>query len=112
MSIQFTISQQQNVSIISLEGRILSEADLDSIKQTAENTSAQNFVFDLSKLTHTNSSGIAFIIRIMTRARINGGDVVLSNPNPGIQKLIDISKLYEVFSIYPSKEDAINHFNK
>jgi anti-sigma B factor antagonist len=112
MSIQFSISQHDKVSVISMNGRILSELDLDSIKQALENTSAQNFVFDLSNLTHTNSSGIAFIIRIMTRARISGGDVVLSNPNLGIQKLIDISKLYEVFSIYATKEEAINHFNQ
>jgi anti-sigma B factor antagonist len=111
MSIQFSISQHDKVSVITLEGRILSELDLDSIKQTLEHSSAHNFVFDLSNLTHTNSSGIAFIIRIMTRARINGGDVVLANPNPGIQKLIDISKLYEVFSIYPTQQEAINHFN-
>jgi anti-anti-sigma regulatory factor len=52
------------------------------------------------------------MIRTMTKARINGGDVVLSNPNPGIQKLIDISKLYEVFSIYGTTEEAVNHFNK
>ena len=112
MSIQFSISQHNKVSVVTMEGRILSELDLDSIKQTLENPSVHNFVFDLSNLTHTNSSGIAFIIRIMTRARINGGDVVLANPNPGIQKLIDISKLYEVFSIYPTQVEAINHFNK
>jgi anti-anti-sigma regulatory factor len=48
----------------------------------------------------------------MTRARINNGDVVLANPNEGIKKLIEISKLYEVFSIYSSQQEAINHFNK
>jgi anti-sigma B factor antagonist len=66
----------------------------------------------LSELTHTNSSGIAFLIRIMTRSRINDGDVVLASPNVGIQKLIDISKLYEVFSIYNSLDEAVSHFIK
>jgi anti-sigma B factor antagonist len=77
-----------------------------------EGLSNNRVVFELSELTHTNSSGIAFLIRIMTRSRINDGDVVLASPNVGIQKLIDISKLYEVFSIYNSLDEAVSHFIK
>ena len=112
MSIQFSISNQHNVSVIKLEGRILSEIDLELLKEKLEQMNTSKVVFDLSELTHTNSSGIAFMIRVMTKSRINGGDVVLANPNQGIQKLIDISKLYEVFSIYKTALEAVNHFNK
>ena len=107
-----SLMNSANSIVISLEGRILSDLDLESMKEKLELVNSSQFVFDLSELTNTNSSGIAFMIRTMTKARINGGDVVLSNPNPGIQKLIDISKLYEVFSIYGTTEEAVNHFNK
>lgn len=112
MSIQFSIIEKQSVSIVKLQGKILSELDLEEVKQKLEGLSNNKVVFELSELTHTNSSGIAFLIRIMTRSRINGGDVVLATPNVGIQKLIDISKLYEVFSIYNSIDEAVSHFNK
>jgi anti-anti-sigma factor len=112
MSIQFSISSEGLISIVKIQGRILSDLDLEPLKEKLDQLNSSQFVFDLSELTNTNSSGIAFMIRTMTKARINGGDVVLSNPNPGIQKLIDISKLYEVFSIYGTTEEAVNHFNK
>jgi anti-anti-sigma factor len=113
MSLQFSITSDLAVAVVKIQGRILSDLDLEQLKEKLDQVihSAQ-FVFDLSELTNTNSSGIAFMIRTMTKARINGGDVVLANPNPGIQKLIDISKLYEVFSIYKTTEEAVNHFNK
>jgi anti-sigma B factor antagonist len=112
MSIQLKLTNAANSIVIALEGRILSDLDLDVLKEQTTQLAAWNVIFDLSGLTHTNSSGIAFIIKTMTRARINNGDVVLANPNVGIKKLIEISKLYEVFSIYPSLQEAINHFNK
>ena len=112
MSIQFSISSQGSISVVKIQGRILSDLDMEQLKEKLDQVTTSQFVFDLSELTHTNSSGIAFMIRTMTKSRINGGDVVLSNPNPGIQKLIDISKLYEVFSIYKTTEEAVNHFNK
>jgi anti-sigma B factor antagonist len=112
MSIQFSIIEKQSVTIVKLQGKILSELDLEEVKHKMEGLSNNRVVFELSELTHTNSSGIAFLIRIMTRSRINDGDVVLASPNVGIQKLIDISKLYEVFSIYNSLDEAVSHFNK
>jgi anti-anti-sigma factor len=112
MSLQFTISNEAAVTVVKIEGRILSDLDLEQLKEKLEQLNSSQYVFDLSELTNTNSSGIAFMIRTMTKARINGGDVVLSNPNVGIQKLIDISKLYEVFSIYNTTEEAVNHFKK
>ncbi|MFM7668337.1 MAG: STAS domain-containing protein [Bacteroidota bacterium] len=112
MSLQFFISNEASVTVVKIQGRILSDLDLEQLKEKLEQVNSSHYVFDLSELTNTNSSGIAFMIRTMTKARINGGDVVLSNPNPGIQKLIDISKLYEVFSIYGTTEEAVNHFNK
>lgn len=112
MSLQFTISNEAAVTVVKIEGRILSDLDLEQLKEKLEQLNSSQYVFDLSELTNTNSSGIAFMIRTMTKARINGGDVVLSNPNAGIQKLIDISKLYEVFSIYNTTVEAVNHFKK
>jgi anti-anti-sigma factor len=112
MSIQFSISNEGSIAVVKIQGRILSDLDLEQLKEKLNHINASQYVFDLSELTNTNSSGIAFMIRTMTKSRINGGDVVLSNPNPGIQKLIDISKLYEVFSIYKTTEEAVNHFNR
>ena len=107
-----SLTNTLNSIVIALEGRILSDLDLDAIKEQTSQLAVWNIVFDLSGLTHTNSSGIAFIIKTMTRARINNGDVVLANPNEGIKKLIDIKEIDTdnlIIKFNKSKKDLIKN---
>jgi anti-anti-sigma regulatory factor len=52
------------------------------------------------------------MVRILTRSRVNGGDAVIAQVNSSLKKLFDITKMHEVFAIYPTIEDATNHFNQ
>jgi len=110
MSLAIELHKESNISILELKGRILSESDLIEPNNLLNSIKDWNIIFDLSQLTHTNSSGIAFMVKSMTRARINNGDVVLVNPNNGLSKLFEITKMHEVFTICDSLEDAKNHF--
>ncbi len=112
MSLAIELQKQNNISIFELKGRILSDADLVDPNNLFTDLKVWNIIFDLSQLTHTNSSGIAFMVKSMTRARINNGDVVLVNPNSGLAKLFEITKIHEVFSIYDTLENAKNHFKQ
>ena len=108
--IEFTLKTEK-VTYLSMSGKILSDEDIQPMLIALDSIRNWNIVFDLTELTHTNSSGIAFMVKILTRARINGGDLVILNPNTGLSKLFEITKMHEVFSIYNAKENAINHFN-
>jgi anti-sigma B factor antagonist len=110
MSLAIELHNQNNISIFELKGRILSDSDLVEPNNLLTALKDWNIIFDLSQLTHTNSSGIAFMVKSMTRARINNGDVVLVNPNTGLSKLFEITKMHEVFTIYETLETAKNHF--
>jgi anti-anti-sigma regulatory factor len=50
------------------------------------------------------------MVKTLTKARINQGDVVLLNPNAGLNKLFEITKMQEVFSIVDSIAAAENYF--
>ena len=112
MSLEIELQKENNISIFVLKGRILSDSDLLEPNNILTALNDWNIIFDLAQLTHTNSSGIAFMIKSMTRARINNGDVVLLNPNSGLSKLFEITKMHEVFTIYETLEDAKNHFKQ
>ena len=112
MSLAIELHNQNNISIFELKGRILSDTDLVEPNNLLTSVKDWNIIFDLSQLTHTNSSGIAFMVKSMTRARINNGDVVLVNPNSGLSKLFEITKMHEVFTIYETLDDAKNHFKQ
>ena len=112
MSLAIELHKASPLYIFELKGRIISDNDLVEPNNLLNSLKDWNIVFDLTQLTHTNSSGIAFMVKSMTRARINNGDVVLLNPNSGLSKLFEITKMHEVFTIYETLDDAKNHFKQ
>jgi len=110
--IQYFISNRDHTTCITLEGKLLSDADLKAVSAEIEKLQNWNIVLDLKDLSHVNSSGIAFMVRILTRSRVNGGDTVIAAVNSSLKKLFDITKMNEVFSIYETVEEANNHFNQ
>jgi len=110
--IDYFISNGENTTTITLEGKLLSDADLKAVSTEIEKLQNWNIILDLKDLSHVNSSGIAFMVRILTRSRVNGGDAVMTQLNSNLKKLFDITKMHEVFRIYDIMEDAIKHFNQ
>jgi anti-anti-sigma factor len=102
------------VIIYHLAGKITSEEDYNELEQVVFDHLNQNYfriVFDLRELTHTNSSGIGFFMRTLTKARILGGELVLINITGNVEKVFDIAKLNQVYTICENEAAGINYFN-
>ena len=114
MNLTYQIAIEDPVIIYSLNGKITSELDYEELEQEVFSFLNQNYyriIFDVEKLTHTNSSGISFFMKTLTKARIMGGELVLINVNGNVEKIFKISKLDEVYTICDSIEEAIKQFN-
>jgi anti-sigma B factor antagonist len=113
LNLQYTIEIEDPVIIYHLSGKITSEIDYEEIeKEVFENLNKNYFriVFDLANLTHTNSSGISFFMRTLTKARIMGGELILTNVTGNVEKIFQISKLDEIYTICENHLEGINHF--
>ncbi|WP_375581026.1 STAS domain-containing protein [Marivirga tractuosa] len=64
-------------------------------------------IIDISGVRYMNSSGIGVLITILTKLRNKDGEVVLINPSEQVKKLLVITKLNNIFTIYDTKEEAI-----
>jgi anti-sigma B factor antagonist len=71
---------------------------------------ARKLVVDCSPLGYVSSVGIATLIRIHKRLADYGGNVKLAAVRPPLFRLLDITRLNQVFHIYPSVEQAIAAF--
>lgn len=114
MSLAHNISIQDPVIIYRLVGKITSEEDYQELEQVVFDHLNQNYyriIFDLQELTHTNSSGIGFFMRTLTKSRIMGGELVLININGNVEKVFDIAKLNQVYTICENETAGINYFN-
>jgi anti-sigma B factor antagonist len=111
MNLKIKNEMHQDVQAISFSGKILSEADLE-ILEGIELAPSSKVVFDLSELTHINSSGINFIVKNLTRCRINNGELILCGLKGNVLKIFELSKVNSLFTIYNTIEESINYFTK
>lgn len=106
---------QSNVGIIRIEGPIMgilnTEEFSDIISDSINKNGIFNFVFDLSKATWMNSSGLGLLISALTTARKNNGDVRLANVSQRIRRPIELTKLDDVFYIFNSIHEAVASYN-
>jgi anti-anti-sigma factor len=111
MSFNYTIYEQLAVPLLSLVGKITSDGDVQQLQEDPK-IQISNLIIDLSACTHINSSGINFLIRNLTRCRVLGGELVLVGVQGNVKKLFELAKIDGLFTVYETKEDSINHFNK
>lgn len=113
MSFETKIVVSNDVLIISLKGKILDDTQLDELLGTVEDQLTAvggKAVFDLSELDYINSSGINFCIRLLTKARVHGGDLVLCGIHGKVKTIVEIAKMDEVFKTTDSLDEAIQFF--
>lgn len=99
-------------SILSFEGKLMSDADLTEGQALLDELQHWQVVLDLSKLAYVNSSGIAFFVKILTRARMNQGDVVMLNVNNELLKIFELTKINQVFKLVNTMTEVEAYFKK
>lgn len=99
-------------SILSFEGKLMSDADLTEGQALLDELQHWQVVLDLSKLAYVNSSGIAFFVKILTRARMNQGDVVMLNVNNELFKIFELTKINQVFKLVNTMTEVEAYFKK
>ncbi len=113
LNLSYEISIEDPVVVYNLKGKITNELEYEALEKEVFNLLNQNYyriVFDLEGLTHTNSSGIAFFMKTLTKSRIMGGDLILIGVQGNVKKVFEIAKLDEVYTIYENLEEALNHY--
>lgn len=115
MNLTYQINIEDPVIVYQLTGKITTDDDYIDLEKEVFNYLNQNYyriVFDLSELTHTNSSGIGFFMRTLTKSRIMGGELVLTGVTGNVEKIFSISKLDEIYTICENQTEAIKQFKQ
>ena len=114
LKLEFEIEIQDLLIIYKIKGKITSDIDFEEIEKEVFKNINENYfriIFNLDELTHTNSMGISFFMRTLTKSRIMGGELILCNIKGNVDKIFKIAKLDEIYTIYTSQQEAIKHFN-
>jgi anti-sigma B factor antagonist len=63
-------------------------------------------IVDLAGLESLGYGGLGVLVRMLKWTRGNGGDLSLAAPQQQVRRVLDVTGLIDVFSVYPSVEQA------
>lgn len=101
-----------SISIIGCSGVIAVGDNLGKLEEALRRSliEATRIVVDLKRVDRIDSTGMGLLVRFLTQARKNGGDLRLCSPSEFVRKLLAATRLDSVFLVYTSEYNAIASF--
>jgi len=111
MALTLEVRQEFDVLILIPQGNLLENTDGDPLIFELDNfPETKKVLIDCSQLKHLNSTGINVFLKLFTYSRNRGGELVLCSLPKSIEKLLIITKLNSIFSIFPDVDAAMGYF--
>ena len=108
-----SIRNQGDISVISLQGRILVDSEnvefINTIKASIMD-GIKRIIVDLTDTEWMNSSGLGMLIAGRGLLLEVEGQMKLTGLNDSVSKVMHTSKLNLVFDIYPDLDSAVKSF--
>jgi len=97
------------IAVIALSGRVLISTGSDRIAQVALSLleqGARGLIFDLTEVTHLDSTGIGQFIATMSAGLKKGLKIVMAGANPAVRESFHVTRLDSVFKFAATVEEA------
>lgn len=102
-----------HLALVEIEDKLMTEEHIqmlqNAVKEVVEEPST-HVILDLSRIKRINSIGLGCLISIYTTVSNQKGILKVGGTNEFVKNVLNITKLNEVFEIYPTKEEAIDSF--
>jgi anti-sigma B factor antagonist len=101
-------------SVITLNGKLMlgeASGQFENLVPELLKTGRKNLVFDLSGLTHIDSTGIGRFIDTYSRLGQAGGQMRLAGATGAVRDSFRVTRLDTVFKFYPTVEAAVEGLN-
>lgn len=100
------VIQRDGVSIFLVNGEI-NISTSPELRKFFESQPSKKVVVDLEKVSYVDSSGLATLVEILKKTKIQGGSLGLSGLSEKVRSLFEITKLDKLFSIFPTQDSAV-----
>jgi anti-sigma B factor antagonist len=107
MKLTYTTSKDELAHYLFIQGDLIGDQvgpKLVEVVSDAVEEGEKNFVVDLSEVRYISSSGIGLLITMLTKMRNKDGEVYLTAPSDHVKKLLIITKLNNIFTVFDSVE--------
>lgn len=97
-----TVDKRENGLSVSIVGQFeyeISEQFLEMVKAKLVNGNVKNIIIDLSRVNYINSIGIGTIVTAYKLLKDKGKEMVISNPQDNVLKVIKLTKINEIIPV-------------
>ena len=103
-----------NTALLELEGEVDAEhaAQLKRVFVKLREEDRRRVVLDLQKVSFVDSTGLGILISLMRQLKEVDGELRLVGLQPEVRSIFEITRLYKVFELRSSIEDALRDLNK
>ncbi len=108
LSVELRIGDFDGQAVVALRGES-NLADTPSVAShliAAVAACGPSVIVDLAGLEGIGYSGLSVLLRIRKWTRQSGGDLPLAAPQQPVRQILEATGLMDVFSVYPSVEEA------
>jgi anti-sigma B factor antagonist len=104
--------KKNNAVILAVEGRLDSttSAELERKLLARMEGGEKDFLLDFAGMDYISSAGLRVLLMAAKRCQKMAGKVVLSALNVNVREVFDIAGFTGLFTIYDSKEEAVQAF--
>jgi anti-sigma B factor antagonist len=109
MKLTYSTDKDEKAHYLFIQGDLIGDEvgpKLVEVVSDAILEGAKTFIIDLSEVRYISSSGIGLLITMLTKMRNVGGEVYLTSPSEHVKKLLIITKLNNIFTVYDSIDEA------
>ena len=110
LTVDLSIRSFDGQAVVALRGE-LSLADTPGVAShliAAVASCGPSVIVDLAGLEGIGYSGLSVLLRVRKWTRQSGGDLLLAAPQQPVRHILETTGLIDVFSVYPSVEEAAN----
>lgn len=110
-ALKMVLDERENAIVIRPTGRLTmggaASSFRDQVRTLLKRQELKKIVVDLSNVSYIDSTGLAELVSAYTVSRNAGIELVLAGLQKKAQDLMQITKLYTVWKIFPNAEDAL-----
>jgi anti-anti-sigma factor len=100
---------EPGIAVVTLSGRLTLGREVDRLEAVVEGLVKQGqkkFVFDASALDYADSAGLGTLVSCLTHIKKSGGDLRMAGVNPRVLRLLQMTGVDTVLTLYPSVAEA------
>ena len=109
---QISTQDSGAVAVVSVSGRVDSATapDLEAALKKLVDAEKTQIVLDLLNVEYMSSAGLRAMVSTLKSVKRVNGDLRIANPSPRVEEVLRLAGLTSIFSIYRSRDEAVNSF--